>query len=174
MRVIRRYWKCAARLHAETGVCRAESAVGGAGAKTFVNPRNAAAGTLRQLDPRIAGQRPLDMFCYAVGQVEDGELPNNQSELLQRLRDWGLRVCPDSERVQGPAGCMAYYARIGAQRADLPYDIDGVVYKVNDFALQQALGFSRARAGQWRTSFRPRRKSPGCWTWNFRLGAPGP
>ncbi len=119
--------------------------------KPFVNPRNAAAGTLRQLDPRITAKRPLTIFCYAVGLVEGGELPAQHYDVLMKLKDWGFRVCPEIEVVQGAAGCAEYYAGIGAKRAALPYEIDGVVYKVNDLALQQQLGFV-SRAPRWATA----------------------
>jgi DNA ligase (NAD+) len=121
------------------------------GVKTFVNPRNAAAGALRQLDPRITAQRPLDMFCYAVGVVEGAELPATHFAMLEKLKTWGFRVCPESALVQGPQGCADYYAAIGGKRLELPYEIDGVVYKVNDFALQQELGFV-SRAPRWATA----------------------
>ncbi|HUQ52507.1 MAG TPA: NAD-dependent DNA ligase LigA, partial [Gammaproteobacteria bacterium] len=103
------------------------------GEKTFVNPRNAAAGTLRQLDPRLAASRPLDAFFYALGEVSDGSLPakREQSAIVGMLRDFGLRVCPEAELADGVHGCLDYYRRIGRQRSALPYDIDGVVYKVN-------------------------------------------
>ena len=118
------------------------------GEKTFVNPRNAAAGSLRQLDPRITAERPLAMFCYGVGKVEGAALPDRQSAILERLQDWGLRVCPERDVVTGPAGCLDYYRRIGAQRDRLPYEIDGVVYKVNRLDLQDDLGFV-SRAPRW-------------------------
>lgn len=118
------------------------------GGKTFVNPRNAAAGSLRQLDPRLTAQRPLDIFCYAVGQVEGGRVPDTHYAILQQLRAWGLRVCADVQIVHGAAGCLAYFHAIGARRNSLPYDIDGVVYKVNNIALQQELGFV-SRAPRW-------------------------
>jgi len=118
------------------------------GEKTFVNPRNAAAGSLRQLDPRITAERPLAMFCYGVGKVEGAALPDRQSTILERLQDWGLRVCPERDVVTGPAGCLDYYRRIGAQRDRLPYEIDGVVYKVNRLDLQEDLGFV-SRAPRW-------------------------
>ena len=118
------------------------------GGKTFVNPRNAAAGSLRQLDPRLTAQRPLDMFCYAVGQVEGGSVPDTHDAILQQLRAWGLRVCPDIRTVQGAQGCLDYFREIEARRSGLPYDIDGVVYKVNNMALQQELGFV-SRAPRW-------------------------
>lgn len=120
-------------------------------AKTFVNPRNAAAGTLRQLDPRITATRPLAIFCYAVGVIEGANLPDTHYGMLEKLKSWGFRVCPDIELKQGSQGCADYYAMIGGKRAELPYEIDGVVYKVNDFALQQALGFV-SRAPRWATA----------------------
>jgi DNA ligase (NAD+) len=118
------------------------------GEKTFVNPRNAAAGSLRQLDPRLTAQRPLDMFCYAVGLVEGGTVPETHYAILQQFRAWGLRVCPDIRIVPGAQGCLAYFREIGAKRSSLPYDIDGVVYKVNAIAIQQELGFV-SRAPRW-------------------------
>ena len=119
-----------------------------AGEKTFVNPRNAAAGSLRQLDPRLTAARPLDMYVYSVGVVEGGELPDTHSETLLRLAEWGLKTCPDSDVVAGVEGCLGYYERIGARRSTLPYEIDGVVYKVNSLRLQRDLGFI-SRAPRW-------------------------
>lgn len=121
------------------------------GVKTFVNPRNAAAGTLRQLDPRITATRPLAIFCYSVGVFEGTELPETHFAMLEKLKSWGFRVCPEIELKQGPQGCADYYEMIAAKRAELPYEIDGVVYKVNDFALQQQLGFV-SRAPRWATA----------------------
>lgn len=118
------------------------------GEKTFVNPRNAAAGSLRQLDPRLTAQRPLDIFCYAVGLVEGGTVPDTHYAILQQFRAWGLRVCQDIRIVQGAQGCLDYFREIGARRNSLPYDIDGVVYKVNSIATQQELGFI-SRAPRW-------------------------
>ncbi len=115
--------------------------------KPFVNPRNAAAGSLRQLDPQLTAQRPLTLFCYGVG-LFDGQLPQRHSELLARLGGWGLRVCPDIELVQGVEGCLEYYERIGARREALPYEIDGVVYKVDRLDYQQRLG-KVSRAPRW-------------------------
>lgn len=114
--------------------------------KMFANPRNAAAGSLRQLNPQITAQRPLAMYCYGIGAWEGGEpIPNTQFELLETLRSWGLRISPESQRVQGIQGCLAYYARIGAKRDQLEFDIDGVVYKLDDISQQQILGYvSRA------------------------------
>jgi len=118
------------------------------GEKTFVNPRNSAAGSLRQLDPRLTAKRPLSIYCYGIGKLEGNELPARQSEILQQLRAWGLRTSPDVEVVRGAAGCLDYHVRIGARRASLPYEIDGVVYKVDRLAFQQELGFV-SRAPRW-------------------------
>ncbi|MQM31537.1 MAG: DNA ligase (NAD(+)) LigA [Candidatus Accumulibacter phosphatis] len=113
--------------------------------KEFVNPRNAAAGSLRQLDPRITAARPLRFFAYGVGIAEGAALPATHGELLDRLAAWGFPVARERRRVAGLAGLLAYYAEIGRQRSALPYDIDGVVYKVDELAAQARLGFvSRA------------------------------
>jgi DNA ligase (NAD+) len=109
--------------------------------KPLINPRNAAAGSLRQLDPRITASRPLAFYAYAVGVVEGGTLPPKHSELMQRLREWGLPVSNLVDTADGADGCIAYYQRIGAQRDKLPFDIDGVVYKLDDLAAQRELGF---------------------------------
>jgi DNA ligase (NAD+) len=119
-----------------------------AGEKTFVNPRNAAAGSLRQLDPRLTASRPLEIFAYGVGEVSGAPLPGTHSGVLRRLKEWGIRVNRLIEVVDGAAGCLDYYRRIGKRRADLPYEIDGVVYKVDDLGLQEQLGFI-ARAPRW-------------------------
>ncbi len=119
-----------------------------AGEKTFVNPRNAAAGSLRQLDPKLTAERPLDMYVYSVGLVEGRKLPGKHSEIIDRLGEWGLKTCPERDVVRGVEGCLAYYERIGAKRNDLAYDIDGVVYKVDSLAMQRELGFV-ARAPRW-------------------------
>lgn len=118
------------------------------GEKAFVNPRNAAAGSVRQLDPRLTAQRPLEMFFYALGKVEGWPRPRTHGAVLQALKKWGLRVCPQAQIVQGPEGCQAYYRHIATLRESLPYDIDGVVYKVNQLALQDQLGFV-SRAPRW-------------------------
>jgi len=111
------------------------------GEKTFVNPRNAAAGSLRQLDPRITAMRPLEIYCYGIGFYEQGTLPEVHSDCLAQFSDWGLRTCYLNTVVEGVTGCLAYYKKIGETRNDLPFDIDGVVYKVNNFHWQRALGF---------------------------------
>jgi DNA ligase (NAD+) len=118
------------------------------GEKLFVNPRNAAAGSLRQLDPRITDRRPLEIYCYGTGVSEGGQLPNRHSEILERLKSWGLRVYPGIERVTGLDGCTAYYRELEARRDKLPFDIDGVVFKVDRLDFQQRLGFV-ARAPRW-------------------------
>jgi DNA ligase (NAD+) len=119
-----------------------------AGDKVFVNPRNAAAGSLRQLDPRLTASRPLAMFAYGIGMQAGGSLPARHSETLARLRDWGLPVAPEVEVVTGVAGCLAYYQKMLEKRSGLPYDTDGVVYKVDDLELQARLG-TVARAPRW-------------------------
>ena len=119
-----------------------------AGEKTFVNPRNAAAGSLRQLDPKLTAERPLDIYVYSVGIVEQGKLPDNHSDVLDQLQDWGLKSCPERRLVEGVKGCLAFYADLGARRDSLSYEIDGVVYKVNSFELQRELGFV-SRAPRW-------------------------
>jgi DNA ligase (NAD+) len=118
------------------------------GEKLFANPRNAAAGSLRQLDPRITAQRPLEIYCYGVGLVEGGKLPDRHSGRLDCMRDWGLRVFADIQRVSGLEGCMAYYSDMAAKRDSLPFDIDGVVFKVDRIKEQEQLGFV-ARAPRW-------------------------
>lgn len=116
--------------------------------KVFANPRNAAAGSLRQLDPRITATRPLELFTYGLGEVTGVKPPPRHSATLSWLRELGLRVNPLVETVEGPDGCLAYHRQIGEQRASLPYEIDGVVYKVDELALQRELGFV-ARAPRW-------------------------
>jgi DNA ligase (NAD+) len=118
------------------------------GEKVFVNPRNAAAGSLRQLDARITATRPLSAFFYGVGVIEKAPLPKLQSELLELLRTQGLPVSPETRTVHGVEGCLAYYRRIGERRSALPYQIDGVVYKLNSRADQERLGFV-SRAPRW-------------------------
>jgi DNA ligase (NAD+) len=109
--------------------------------KLLINPRNAAAGSLRQLDARITAKRPLAFFAYAVGVVEGGSLPATHSQTLRKLREWGLPVSDLVGTADGVEGCLDYYKRIGAQRDILPFDIDGVVYKLDDLATQRELGF---------------------------------
>ncbi|HEB77696.1 MAG TPA: NAD-dependent DNA ligase LigA, partial [Methylothermaceae bacterium] len=118
------------------------------GEKVFANPRNAAAGSLRQLDPKITAQRPLDFYAYGHGIFPEDELPDTHHELLDRLLSWGIPVSPIREVVRGVEGCLDYYRRMLAQREALPYETDGVVYKVDRFEWQERLGYT-ARAPRW-------------------------
>ncbi|MBI3100612.1 MAG: NAD-dependent DNA ligase LigA [Burkholderiales bacterium] len=110
------------------------------GGKTFVNPRNAAAGAVRQLDSGIAAQRPLSFFAYGLGEVQGAQFATHHA-VLQQLKLWGFPVAGQAGLAQGATELIAFHQRIGAARDALPYDIDGVVYKVNSLALQQQLGF---------------------------------
>ena len=116
--------------------------------KTFVNPRNAAAGSLRQLDPKLTAVRPLDIYVYSVGESDGATMPDCHSEILDQLQEWGLKTCPERRVVDGAEGCLAYYESIGNKRDALPYEIDGVVYKVDEMAMQRELGFV-SRAPRW-------------------------
>jgi DNA ligase (NAD+) len=118
------------------------------GQKPPVNPRNAAAGSLRQLDPAITAQRPLEMFCYGVGKVTGGPLAATHTGTLDKLKDWRLPVYEDVECVSGLDGCRGYFNRYEQLRDDLPFDIDGVVFKVNRLDQQEKMGFT-ARAPSW-------------------------
>ena len=124
---------------------RERIAAGEKGEKTFVNPRNAAAGAVRQLDPGIAAQRPLSFFAYGLGEVtpveQGGPAFGTHYDMLQTLKLWGFPVAALVEQACGASELIAYHHRIGQTRDQLPYDIDGVVYKVNSLALQQQLGF---------------------------------
>ncbi len=117
-------------------------------AKLFANPRNAAAGSLRQLDPRITATRPLSFFSYGIGLVSESTLPQRHSEIMQQLKNWGLPINPESRVVKGVKGCLEYYRQMLEKRDSLPYDIDGVVYKVDPVEQQQELGFI-SRAPRW-------------------------
>ena len=118
------------------------------GGKVLANPRNGAAGSLRQLDPKVTASRPLSFYAYGVGQVEGGSLPDTHSGTLAKLREWGFPVSDLVEVVRGAEGLLGYYRRIGAARDGLPFDIDGVVYKLDDYAGQREMGFV-ARAPRW-------------------------
>ncbi|KAB0577422.1 NAD-dependent DNA ligase LigA [Ideonella dechloratans] len=120
---------------------RALIAAGAKNEKTFVNPRNAAAGAVRQLDPAIAAKRPLSFYAYGLGEVQGWDVPATHSGLLDAVAALGLPVCEHRAVVQGAAGLVAFHERMAALRDSLPFDIDGVVYKVNDRALQERLGF---------------------------------
>ena len=118
------------------------------GDKPFANPRNAAAGSLRQLDPKIAASRPLAMYCYAVGKVDGMESVKTHSEMLDHLLKWGLPLCKERAVVKGVEGCLKYFDKLSAKRESLAYDIDGIVYKVNNLDWQKQLGFV-AKAPRW-------------------------
>jgi len=118
------------------------------GEKVFINPRNAAAGSLRVLDSSITAKRPLQLYFYSLGTVEGGSIPDHQSGLLKAFKGWGLPICPDAQLVHGVDGLLAYYRDMGARRKALPYQIDGVVYKLDRRADQERLGFV-SRAPRW-------------------------
>ncbi len=118
------------------------------GEKVFINPRNAAAGSLRQLDARVTAARPLEMCCYSVGVVEGGALPSRHHRILNGLQRWGLRINAQSAVVTGVDDCNSYYDRLALKRDELAYDIDGIVFKVNDLSLQAELGYV-SRAPRW-------------------------
>ncbi|MDR3501492.1 MAG: NAD-dependent DNA ligase LigA [Legionella sp.] len=115
------------------------------GEKVFANPRNAAAGSLRQLNPAITAHRPLAIYCYGIGACEGYKLPDTHWQQLELLKEFGFRVSSETKRVNGMAGCLDYYHSILEKREQLPFEIDGVVYKIDSIRLQQQLGFiSRA------------------------------
>jgi DNA ligase (NAD+) len=118
------------------------------GDKLYVNPRNAAAGSLRQLDPQMTARRPLAFYAYALGDHEGWQAPATHAAVLAQLRDWGFPVSDLIETVHGADGCLRYYTAMQARRASLPFDIDGVVYKLDDLAGREVLG-SVARAPRW-------------------------
>jgi DNA ligase (NAD+) len=119
------------------------------GEKTYVNPRNTAAGSLRQLDSRITATRPLEFCAYSLGQVSDPQaLPSGHFDILQQLQQWGFRINPEMQKVTGIQACLDYYDNLAEKRMSLPYDIDGIVFKVDDLILQQHLGFV-AKAPRW-------------------------
>ncbi|EOI3549453.1 NAD-dependent DNA ligase LigA [Cronobacter dublinensis] len=123
------------------------------GGKVFANPRNAAAGSLRQLDPRVTAKRPLTFFCYGVGLLEGGELPRSHMVRLQQFKDWGLPVSDRIRLVETPEDVLAFYHQVEADRPTLGFDIDGVVIKVDSLELQEQLGFV-ARAPRWAVAFK--------------------
>ncbi|TBW36008.1 NAD-dependent DNA ligase LigA [Azotobacter chroococcum] len=123
------------------------------GAKPFANPRNAAAGSLRQLDPKITASRPLEFCCYGVGQVEGSGLPETHAGVLEALKRWGLPTSRELKLAESVQGCLEYYRAIGERRQSLVYDIDGVVFKVNRLDWQRELGF-RARTPHWAIAYK--------------------
>ncbi len=118
------------------------------GDKCFVNPRNAAAGSLRQLDSKITANRPLAFYSYGIGLIKNADLPNSHYQRLLQLKQWGLPVTNEIKIKTGLQGCLDYYQFLLAARDTLPYEIDGIVYKVDDISLQQQLGFI-SRAPRW-------------------------
>lgn len=124
------------------------------GEKPFANPRNAAAGSLRQLDPSITAKRPLEFCCYGLGVVsEDFKMPASYSGILEKVQSFGVRINENRKVVTGLAQAQAYYEELGEKRAGLPYEIDGTVFKINSLALQQELGFV-ARAPRWAVAYK--------------------
>ena len=123
------------------------------GDKCFVNPRNSAAGSLRQFDPKITATRPLSIYCYTVGYVEDVVLPSTHLEVLRYLQEIGMPVSAETELAEGIDECVSYYRRLGERREQLDYEIDGAVYKVNDLAAQSALG-QVAKAPRWAVAYK--------------------
>jgi DNA ligase (NAD+) len=118
------------------------------GEKTFINPRNTAAGAIRQLDPALVAQRPLSFFAYGLGEVQGWSLPATHAKVLDALTAMGVPVCAERTVALGAEGLVAFHAAMGERRDALPFDIDGVVYKVNSLALQQQLGF-KTREPRW-------------------------
>jgi DNA ligase (NAD+) len=118
------------------------------GEKELVNPRNGAAGSVRQQDPKIAASRPLAFFAYGLGEVSEGSIADRHSQTLRRLAEWGLPVSPEAATAVGLEGCLAYYRQLNERRAALPYEIDGAVYKLDAYAQQAAMGFI-SRAPRW-------------------------
>lgn len=118
------------------------------GEKTFVNPRNAAAGSLRQKKSTVTARRPLEMCAYSMAVTDESLLPDTQWEGLQRVKDWGFRINPEMRRARGVEACLEAYNELMAKRDELPYEIDGIVFKVNRLDQQQALGFV-SRAPRW-------------------------
>ncbi|PWB31475.1 DNA ligase (NAD(+)) LigA [Pseudomonas sp. SDI] len=131
----------------KAGFERLNAAQAESGGKTFANPRNAAAGSLRQLDSKITASRPLEFCCYGLGQVSE-QIGDTHIGILETLKGWGLPISRELKHAAGIDECLAYYRDIGERRNELPYEIDGVVFKVNSLASQRELGF-RAREPRW-------------------------
>ena len=122
-------------------------------AKVFANPRNAAAGSLRNKDPQVVADRHLSFFCYGVEQSGDLDSLASHTDNLKRLKSWGIPICPDAERIRGLEACLDFYNRVMAQRSQLAYEIDGVVYKLDNIAERDRLGM-RARAPRWAIAYK--------------------
>lgn len=137
----------------KSGFARMNAQAEKAGEKVFVNPRNAAAGTIRQLDSRITARRPLTMYCYSYGLVAGGDLPDTLSAVFDRFDDWGLPVNPQRKTCVGVESGYAYCLDLLARRNELDYEIDGVVIKVNHFDLQERLGMN-ARTPRWAMAYK--------------------
>ena len=119
------------------------------GERTYVNPRNAAAGALRQLDPAMTASRPLSLYCHGMGEVsDDATLPHRHSDVLDTLASWGLPVSLHTRVLDGVDACLAYHAEMGRRRDSLGYDIDGVVFKLNDLRAREVVG-QVSRAPRW-------------------------
>ena len=123
------------------------------GKKPFVNPRNAAAGSLRQLDSKITAQRPLMMYCYGLGDSQGMDKPDSHLAAINMITTWGFQTPANIELVQGMQACLDYIEKLSQQREKLPYDIDGMVFKVNDTGLQDRLGFV-SRAPRWAVAYK--------------------
>ena len=136
------------------------------GEQTYANPRNTAAGSLRQLDPRNTAERPLDIFVYSLGYAEGGDVPDTHWEMLQYLKGLGFKVSDDSRRVSTPEEAVAFYNQwVHSYEEELDAAADGIVIKVDNLDYQRHLGVvGRGRAGRWRTSSQPCRRLPGCGT----------
>lgn len=121
--------------------------------KLFVNPRNAAAGSIRQLDSSVTASRPLALFCYGLGELQGMERPSSHTEAMQIISEWGGAVSPDTKQLKGVDECLEFLHQLGERRASLSYDIDGVVFKVDDSHLQERLGFV-SRAPRWAIAYK--------------------
>ncbi len=137
----------------KSGFIRLNEKASAEGSKTFVNPRNTAAGAVRQLDPRKAARIPLQMYCYSVGLVDSIRIPDKLSEVFDLIADWGLPVNPDRGTTQGIDGCLGYCLDLLSKRDSLDYEIDGAVIKVNDLPTQQELG-QNARTPRWAMAYK--------------------
>lgn len=141
------------------------------GEKTFVNPRNAAASSVRQLDPAVTARRPLDYFCHSIGYLQDWQLPDSYAEMLKVLQGWGLKTNPLNDTCEGVDGLRAYHQRLLQQRAGLNYDIDGVVCKLDSAQQRQTMG-QRAREPRWAIAwkFPPEEKTTTVKAVEFQVG----